>query len=29
VAILLTQVGMDGPVPTTLFQNFWTFAGEG
>jgi CubicO group peptidase (beta-lactamase class C family) len=26
VAILLTQVGMDSPVPNTLFRDFWTFA---
>ena len=26
VAILLTQVGVDSPVPSTLFRDFWTFA---
>ena len=26
VAILLTQVGVDSPVPSTLFRDFWEFA---
>ncbi len=26
MAILLTQVGVDSPVPTTLFRDFWEFA---
>ena len=28
VAILLTQVGVDSPVPNTLFRDFWTFAAK-
>jgi len=26
VAIVLTQVGVDSPEPSTLFRDFWTFA---
>ncbi len=28
VAILLTQVGMDSPVPSTLFRDFWEYAAQ-